>query len=338
MSAQSDKTLSFIDELLQKDPNNKVYLTNKGEQLLKIAKYDEALSYFDRVLNFDPNFAGSLLGKANTLGILGRIEESMPFYYRILETYPPPDNYYVIEASNRIGTQLYLTGRYAESVQYFDKSLAIQANNYVASVSKGNALASLGRLVEAITIYDIILQNPYRQNDILALNNKANGLVGLGRFDEALSVYNRVLQLDPNNNYALTGKSRLDQQNARVSAIRDDEMRRRVKEEKMKRQALDDQRRQEIEYDQRLIAQKEAEKRERTTYPKAANTDQMRRVGPIEGGFTREDYSRQMAIERNRVGELSQRIRFFNMKKSHGDILSEEEQRELERLMREIDS
>jgi hypothetical protein len=76
------------------------------------------------------------------------------------------------------GTDLYLSGRFNEAIQYFDRALAINPNDQVALDSKGTALYQSGRFNEAIQYFDRALAiNP---NDAYASNIKNLALSQLG--------------------------------------------------------------------------------------------------------------------------------------------------------------
>src|SRR5215211_7273463 len=68
------------------------------------------------------------------------------------------------------GADLFTSGRFNESIQYFDKALAINPNDEVALDSKGAALYMLGRFNESIQYFDKALAiNP---NDAYASDTK----------------------------------------------------------------------------------------------------------------------------------------------------------------------
>src|SRR6187200_2747111 len=79
------------------------------------------------------------------------------------------------------------------------------SDNVSALVNKGNALDSSGNHAQAIQYYDKALA--IDPNDFDALNNKGNALDSLGNYTQAISYYDKVLDMDPNDVDALNSKS-----------------------------------------------------------------------------------------------------------------------------------
>jgi tetratricopeptide (TPR) repeat protein len=70
--------------------------------------------------------------------------------------------------------------------------------------NKGNSLAKLGRLAEAINCYDRALEiNPQQAK---TWRNKGAILPKLGRFAEAINCYDRVLEINPQDELTWLGK------------------------------------------------------------------------------------------------------------------------------------
>lgn len=100
------------------------------------------------------------------------------------------------------GHELNQERRYQEALPYFDRALELSPRFCLAYINKGIALKNLGRLNEAITCYDTVIEeiNPQHKK---AWHNKAVALWTKGELDEARRCVNRALKIDPNYSVAL---------------------------------------------------------------------------------------------------------------------------------------
>ena len=113
-----------------------------------------------------------------------------------------PSNDYLIPFSK--GDALVKLGKYNESIQYFDKALAINPKFVRALNDKGVALFVLGKYNESIQYFDKALAiNP---NYPVSLLDKGSALNKLGKYKESISYYNKVLAKEPTNPQASAGK------------------------------------------------------------------------------------------------------------------------------------
>jgi tetratricopeptide (TPR) repeat protein len=80
---------------------------------------------------------------------------------------------------NNKGMSLYNSGRFNESIAYFDKALSIDPNNVATLDNKGLALlsVSIDNYTQAITYFDKALSIDPR--NIAAIFHKDNALTGL---------------------------------------------------------------------------------------------------------------------------------------------------------------
>ena len=94
------------------------------------------------------------------------------------------------------GTALLNSGKYNESIAYFDKALSINPKDVTVLTNKGIALLSLGKSNESIAYFDKALSiNP---NDVMALNSKGLALYRLGEYNGSISYFNKALAINRN--------------------------------------------------------------------------------------------------------------------------------------------
>ncbi|MGF1933400.1 MAG: tetratricopeptide repeat protein [Nostoc sp. ChiQUE02] len=122
-----------------------------------------------------------------------KIEKILEIQELLSETYQK-----LIRRSNllfKMGNLLVAVNEYEGSLTSYDQALKIQPDYHYAWNGKGNALANLGRNIEAIASYDQALKiiRDYHQ----AWYNRGNALGKLGRNEEAVSSYDQALEIQP---------------------------------------------------------------------------------------------------------------------------------------------
>ena len=70
-------------------------------------------------------------------------------------------------------------------------------------LKKANALVTMGKLEEALPVYDRV--NELDPGNPEAMSKKGAALEGLDRFDEAISIFHKVLEVKPNSQIAKKG-------------------------------------------------------------------------------------------------------------------------------------
>jgi len=98
-------------------------------------------------------------------------------------------------AHNNLGAELMRTGRTAEAVAHFQRSVELQPNNVSAHSNLGDGLLQLGRGDEALAHYRQALELDPR--DVAAQTNLGAALLQLGRIEEAVPHLQRALEANP---------------------------------------------------------------------------------------------------------------------------------------------
>jgi len=108
---------------------------------------------------------------------------------------------------NNRGISLHELGRHDESLDSYDKALAIKPDYADAWFFRGISLHELGRHDESLNSYDKAIELDPKFAP--AWNYKGDALKELKRFEEAVAAYDRAIQLDPQNESAVAGKNEL---------------------------------------------------------------------------------------------------------------------------------
>src|SRR5574338_279325 len=102
------------------------------------------------------------------------------------------------------GIFLALVGKNEEALQFFDKVLEKDPNDFVSLDNKASVLFNLGMFKEAIEWYTKELEiNPEHEG---ALYNKGLALDILGEYDNEIESYDKALEINPECEYALYNK------------------------------------------------------------------------------------------------------------------------------------
>jgi len=171
---------------------------NQALVLHQRGKLVEAEQLYRQVLGVDAR----MLAARQMLGVLlvqqGRPEEALAMMQSALALNPRHAGVLV-----NAGNILNLMGRFAESLDHYDRALAI-APDADTWTNRGNALQSLFRIDEALASYEQALR--FNPRDIQALFRRGAILGDRGRTLEALEAYDKVLALNPNHIEALNNR------------------------------------------------------------------------------------------------------------------------------------
>jgi hypothetical protein len=138
------------------------------------------------------------LRKGKDACIRGEYGEAIKQYDIVLN-----DRNYIAALQNK-GECLRMTGYQKQSVEYFDKVLAIDPNHVVAISLKGLILFELRKYRDAIKCSDrVSLLDP---NYINAITTKAASFFGLGDYKQSIEYFDKALALNPTDIDALNGK------------------------------------------------------------------------------------------------------------------------------------
>ena len=106
-----------------------------------------------------------------------------------------PRNPNRVAALSNLGVALCETGRAAEALPCFERSLTLAPRNAETLYNLGNARLALRDYDEALAAYDRALA--LRPDHVAALNNRGNALSALRRPEEALASFDRAIALSP---------------------------------------------------------------------------------------------------------------------------------------------
>jgi len=146
---QYEEALSYLDSVLETEPNNLRGLNAMAAILGKLEQYEEALSYIDKVLEQDPDNLLALYSKGVTFVKLEQYENALSYFNKILEI--EPTNILVLHNKISILEKL---GKNDELISYLDRGLELNPDNVGYLNKKGVLHSELDQFEEAISSFD----------------------------------------------------------------------------------------------------------------------------------------------------------------------------------------
>jgi len=98
------------------------------------------------------------------------------------------------EVWNNKGSELLLSGKYDESLLYFERAITLDQNFTSPWNNRGKALFALGRYNESVEAYDQAISiNP---DFAIPWNNKGEALFALGEYNKSIESYDQAIQIE----------------------------------------------------------------------------------------------------------------------------------------------
>lgn len=202
-----NESLEAVDKAVHIDPaGNYDAWTFKGELLAYLGRYNESLQAFEgaaatETAKSQPEIKALPWTKEGYVLIqMGRYEDADSIYQKIigLNFSDESAGHYLTAAWRGRGNALAKLRWYNESLQAFDKSIELNAENApYAWTGKGDALLASSRYDEAVKAYDRALEfYPEYADAGIASAQKGRGdsLDRLGKHDEALTAYSAAIE------------------------------------------------------------------------------------------------------------------------------------------------
>jgi tetratricopeptide (TPR) repeat protein len=173
-----------------------------GITQVNLNNFEGALKSANNGLSIKPNDVCLLSNKGTFLQALGRNMEAIEFYYKVLEQNPKLEFVWI-----NIATLQGQEKNYDKALDIFD-TIGDQVDElkFVFWFNKGNLLAEMGKIDEAIEAYDnISVFNENIEGESLWYN-KAHLLQTMGRNKEADLAYDQVIKINPKKAIAWSDK------------------------------------------------------------------------------------------------------------------------------------
>jgi Flp pilus assembly protein TadD len=157
---------------------------NLGVILQGSKHLEEAVTHFRRALQFRPDWPAALVNLGNALKDQGDLDGARVHYSRALEIDPTD-----MPALNNLGSIAFLHKDYSEAQERYRAALALGSEE--ARLGLANTLRDMGKVEEAIVLYDAILaHNPEvadaHYESAIAMEMAGNAMVARRRYSQAI--------------------------------------------------------------------------------------------------------------------------------------------------------
>lgn len=191
LSRNYTEALSAYNEAIKKEPNNLVFLIEKGDILTGLNRYTEAINSFDEALNIKSHpWAYNNRGVAYSG--LEQYEKAIADYERALEINPQNTSAY-----NNRGSTYNQLEQYEQALADYDRALTIDPQNAQAYSNRGTIYNKLQQHEKALADFNQALAIAPQNSS--AYNNRGSNYADLKQYDLAFADFDRAVEIDPQN-------------------------------------------------------------------------------------------------------------------------------------------
>lgn len=198
-SRNFDKSITYFEEAIEKDPRCFSAWTNKGKALAQLGKYNESLVCFNKGIEINPQNAAAWNGKGTVLYQHGKNDDAIEAYEEAIRL----DSKFALPWYNK-GIALDAQGNYTDAIKSYDKAIRLNPKLDQSWNNKGKALFSIGKYDAAIKAFEEAIRLDH--NDAMAWYNKGVALGKQDKYDDAIKAYDEAIRLNPNYAEALHNK------------------------------------------------------------------------------------------------------------------------------------
>ncbi len=200
--ARHDEVLTLAQRILEKSPDDRFALNQKGNILARRDLHEEALACYERALGEAPRSPGLLTNKSVVLHGLGRDREALEAVEAAIAAAPGFARAYAARAKVLAGLH-----RPEEALAVADEAVRIDPQLPWAHASRAAVLNEMRRFADAAEAAARALDLDPRYVD--AHNSRGLALRGLGRHEEALGAFERAIEIKPTSATFWDNKARL---------------------------------------------------------------------------------------------------------------------------------
>lgn len=186
-----EKSMKAYDQAIKVDPQYFDAHFNLAVAFNKLKRYDDAAKMFGRCMELKPDYADSWYGRGQAWVSKGDFQKAILDFEKAAQmgSKEPAD-----KVQSSLGIAYAGAGQHERAIAVFDLALKAQPDPD-HHFRKGNSLAALGKMPEAIACYDAALAILPSFAD--AANNKGNAFASMGRFSEAIAAFDQAIQIKP---------------------------------------------------------------------------------------------------------------------------------------------
>lgn len=188
--------------------------TARSNALLKLGKYTEAIISYNQVLKIEPNNSFALTQKCQALLQMGNHENAISECEQALQVNGIWGEITPATAWYNRGLAFRELTRNTEAITSFERAILIKPDYSLAFSQKCAALIDLKLYEDAIHTCDSAIKNNGdwgELNPLIAYKYKAQALTKLGKLSEAINVYQKILEINVNDSIIWYEQGKLQQ-------------------------------------------------------------------------------------------------------------------------------
>jgi protein O-mannosyl-transferase len=185
---ESDDTIAT--DLLNKFPDDRLALNNKGFILLNQKRYSEAIELFTKAIQIKPDYLMAYINLINTYMSQRDYDNALKTTTAALQF--APKNFNLL---NTKGYILFTEHQYTDAVKFYSEAIAVNGNNIYTYINLAQCYYQLQDYENSIKIIDQGLAHD--PSNYMLLNNKGYNLFVMHKYTEAVECYKASLQNKP---------------------------------------------------------------------------------------------------------------------------------------------
>lgn len=193
-----DKDIEKLKKSLNSHSKSAVDLLNKGADNTRAGKFEDALTCFNKALEIDPNFPEVWLHKANLYIAQKDYAKAISCFNEVLKLNPDLPLLLIDLWINK-GVCHRKVGELEEAIKCYEQASLIDPQIGDIYANLGNIYLDMRRPLEALQYFDKAIEVGSDQSAFspTAKNSKGTAFLELGRLQEALDMYNEVMEFNP---------------------------------------------------------------------------------------------------------------------------------------------
>ncbi len=190
-----ENDLTIATDLVEKYPEDRLALNNKGFVLYNMQQYPESIVLFNKAISIKPDYIMAYINLANSYIALKDHDKALKVTEEAL-THSPED----FNLLNTKAYLLFMQHRYAESVNTYNKAIEVKRDNIKAYVYLVQVYFEMKEYDNALKTAETGLKNV--PDDYVLLNSKGYLLFIKGDYAGAMQYYNASLKIKPDYDVA----------------------------------------------------------------------------------------------------------------------------------------
>ncbi len=185
-----ENDITLADDLVEKYPDDRLALNNKGFIQKELHNYPEAISLLTKAIQIKPDYAMAYMNLVNCYIDLNDLNSAMRAADDAIAHVP--DDYNV---QNKKGFILFRMKRYSEAIPFFRKGKVLKADNPDSYIFIAECYAAMQDTKAQMDVLNEGLK--VIPDECMLLNNKGYALFQLRRYDEAIEYFKAALKIKP---------------------------------------------------------------------------------------------------------------------------------------------